>query len=63
MWDGKKRTAQQVFYDAMDIISKKITDVSALEVFEKAINNTKPMIKTNFFIIILLLSDISHLKG
>ena len=45
MWDGKKSTAQQVFYDAMDIISKKVTDVSALEVFEKAINNAKPMIE------------------
>ena len=45
MWDGKKSTAQKVFYDAMEIISKKISDVSALEVFEKAINNTKPLIE------------------
>ncbi len=45
MWDGKKSTAQRVFYDAMEIISKKITDVGALEVFEKAINNAKPMIE------------------
>ena len=27
MLDGKKSTAQRVFYDAMDIISKKIKDV------------------------------------
>ena len=45
MLDGKKSTAQKVFYDAMNIISNKIKDVSALEVFEKAINNTKPLIE------------------
>jgi small subunit ribosomal protein S7 len=45
MWDGKKSVAQQVFYDAMDIISKTVKDASALEVFEKAVNNVKPMIE------------------
>jgi small subunit ribosomal protein S7 len=45
MWEGKKRTAQMVFYDAMDIISKKIKDAEPLEVFETAVNNVKPMIE------------------
>jgi len=45
MWDGKKSTAQMVFYDAMDIISEKVKDAEALEVFEKAINNVKPLIE------------------
>jgi len=45
MLDGKKSTAQMVFYDAMDIISKKVKDDGALEVFEKAINNVKPLIE------------------
>ncbi len=45
MWDGKKSVAQRVFYDAMDIISKKVKDSEALEVFEKAVNNVKPMIE------------------
>jgi len=45
MLDGKKSTAQRVFYDALDIIGKKITDCEALEVFEKAINNARPMIE------------------
>jgi small subunit ribosomal protein S7 len=45
MWDGKKSTAQQVFYDAMDIISKNVKDDEALAVFEKAINNVKPLIE------------------
>ncbi|MFC1792285.1 30S ribosomal protein S7 [Planctomycetota bacterium] len=45
MLGGKKSTAQMVFYDAMDIISEKVKDADALEVFEKAINNTKPLIE------------------
>ncbi len=45
MWDGKKSTAQQVFYDAMNIIKGKITDKSPIEVFETAINNVKPLLE------------------
>ena len=45
MLGGKKSRAQMVFYDAMDIISEKIKDADALEVFEKAINNAKPLIE------------------
>ncbi len=45
MWDGKKSTAQQVFYDALEIISKKMPDVEAIDVFEEAVNNVKPMIE------------------
>jgi small subunit ribosomal protein S7 len=45
MWQGKKSTAQKIFYDAMDIIGTKVKDVGALEVFEKAINNAKPLIE------------------
>jgi len=45
MWDGEKSTAQRVFYDSMDIISKKVSDVEPLEVFEKAVNNAKPLIE------------------
>jgi small subunit ribosomal protein S7 len=45
IWDGKKSAAQRVFYDAMDIIDKKLEDAGALEVFEKAVNNVKPLIE------------------
>lgn len=45
MWDGKKSTAQKVFYDAMDIMDKNISDAGPLEIFEKAINNAKPLIE------------------
>ncbi len=45
MWGGKKSVAQRVFYDAMDIITKKIKDAEPLDIFEKAIANAKPMIE------------------
>ena len=45
MLDGKKSIAQKVFYDAMDVISKRIEDVEPLEVFETAIGNVKPKLE------------------
>jgi len=45
MTKGKKSTSQKVFYDAMDIISKKIKDTAPLEVFEAAVNNVKPVLE------------------
>jgi small subunit ribosomal protein S7 len=45
MLDGKKSTAQKIFYDTMEIIGQKVKDAEALEVFEKAINNVKPLIE------------------
>ncbi len=45
MWDGKKAVAQRVFYDAMDIIAEKITDVPPVEVFQSALENVKPEIE------------------
>ena len=45
MWQGKKNVSQRTFYDAMDIISKKMKDASPLEVFETALNNVKPLLE------------------
>ena len=45
MWDGKKSVAQRVFYDAMDIVEKRVKDVPPLEVFEKAVQNVKPRVE------------------
>ncbi len=45
MYDGKKAVATRVFYDAMEIVSKKIKDVPPYEVFEQAIQNVKPNIE------------------
>ena len=45
MYDGKKLTAQTVFYDAIDECQKKMADVDPLELFETAINNVKPYVE------------------
>ena len=45
MLDGRKSVAMRLFYDAMDRISKKVTDVSPIEVFETAVENIKPNIE------------------
>jgi small subunit ribosomal protein S7 len=45
MLDGKKNASTRCFYDALDIISKRVKDVSPIEVFETAVNNCKPNIE------------------
>jgi len=45
MWDGKKSVASRVFYDAMDIIAKRVKDAQPLEVFETAVQNVQPNIE------------------
>jgi small subunit ribosomal protein S7 len=47
MLDGKKTTAQRVFYDALDEISRRneAADSSSIEVFEAAVENVKPYIE------------------
>jgi small subunit ribosomal protein S7 len=45
MWDGKKTVAQNLVYEALDKVSKKIADVPPLEVFETAIGNVKPYVE------------------
>jgi small subunit ribosomal protein S7 len=45
MLDGKKSTAQQIFYDAMEIVGGKLKDVPPVEIFETAINNVKPLLE------------------
>ena len=44
MWDGKKSTAQRVFYGALDQVAKKTND-DALKLFKKAIENVKPTLE------------------
>jgi small subunit ribosomal protein S7 len=41
---GKKSIAESILYDALDIIQEK-SNGSALEVFEKAVENVRPMIE------------------
>ena len=45
MYDGKKSTAQVVFYDAIDEIGRKIKDRPPIEIFEQAVENVKPYIE------------------
>ncbi|MFN9368331.1 MAG: 30S ribosomal protein S7 [Planctomycetia bacterium] len=45
MVDGKKSVAQNVFYDAMEIVAKKIGDVEPIEVFNRALENVKPAVE------------------
>lgn len=45
MLDGKKSIAYDVFYDSLDIISKRISDQESIEVFHQAIENIKPQIE------------------
>jgi small subunit ribosomal protein S7 len=45
MTSGKKTTAMRVFYDAMDMISEKITDNPPIDVFHQAVDNVKPSIE------------------
>ncbi len=45
MYDGKKTTAQGVFYSALEEIAEKVKDRPAIEVFEQAIENVKPYIE------------------
>ena len=44
MWEGKKSTAQRVFYGAMDQVAKKTND-DALKIFKKAVENVKPLLE------------------
>jgi small subunit ribosomal protein S7 len=45
MWDGKKSTAQCVFYDAMNEIAKRVPGQEPINVFNDAIENVKPHIE------------------
>jgi small subunit ribosomal protein S7 len=44
MMDGKKSTAERIFYDAMQIVEEK-TGQPGMNVFKAALNNAKPVIE------------------
>ncbi len=43
--DGKKSTAQKVFYDALGIIKKSLKGKEPLDVFDEAIKNVSPFVE------------------
>lgn len=46
MLDGKKSTAQKIFYDALDLASKKLPEAEdQTEIFTKALENIRPMVE------------------
>ncbi len=44
MWDGKKNTAQHIFYDSMDKMRERSGD-EPLKLFKKAVENAKPLLE------------------
>jgi small subunit ribosomal protein S7 len=44
MLDGKKATAEEIFYGAMDLIKEK-TSEEGIEIFKKAMSNVKPSVE------------------
>ncbi len=45
MYDGKKSLAYTIFYDAIDIVEKKVTEEPGIETFRKALNNVMPAVE------------------
>ena len=44
MYDGKKSTAEAIFYQALDLVEKKVGE-EGIKVFKKAMNNIKPAVE------------------
>ncbi len=45
MWQGKKSTAQSIFYEAMRQMEKRGGGDDALKLFKKAVENAKPLLE------------------
>lgn len=45
MWEGKKSTAYQIFYDAMDLLAERAGGANPHELFGKALENTTPSVE------------------
>lgn len=45
MWCGKKATAQRVFYQAIDLIRKRMPDADPIDIFSQAVENVKPPVE------------------
>ena len=44
MWDGKKNTAQRIFYTSMDKLKERSQD-DPVKIFKKAVENCKPLLE------------------
>src|SRR3954467_4913524 len=45
MWEGKKATAQRIFYNALDQIKKRMGDADPIDVFTQAVEHVKPVVE------------------
>jgi len=45
MEKGKRSLAEDIMYNAMDIVTKKTGDTNSLEVLQKAIDNVRPLLE------------------
>jgi small subunit ribosomal protein S7 len=45
MFDGKKSVAFGIFYNAIDLVEKKATEETGIDVWKKAFNNVMPMVE------------------
>ena len=45
MWDGKKATAQNIFYESMKKLEERGGGEEAIKLFKKAVENAKPMLE------------------
>ena len=45
MWQGKKATAQRIFYGALDQIKKRMPDLQPNDVFSQAVEHVKPTVE------------------
>src|SRR6267378_4988776 len=45
MWDGKKQTAQKIFYSSMKKLEERGGGEEAIKLFKKAVENAKPLLE------------------
>ncbi len=45
MHRGKKSVAERIFYDAMDKVSEKNSEVAVVDIFRKALDNVRPLLE------------------
>jgi small subunit ribosomal protein S7 len=45
MWEGKRSTAENILYSALDILVQRTSEPDAMKVFNKAIDNVRPRLE------------------
>jgi len=55
MVDGKKTTAYTIFYDAMDLVEKRMkdTELAPLDVWKKALENITPAVEVKAAVLVV----------